>query len=259
MPHSLELLTSAIKPDSETSPTICRHEQNERALVEVPGAVDSKKVISPSQVSYASPPGLKSDIVAPAEVALPPTKAPPANSLVSPPTSLADDLEVGISASENQSKNLPETVNYNRPVKEPSPVLPTHNHRHTVGESSSDSKGDSTLHRRSNSREVAPKIETTNVAPPQSHTGKPSSRPTSSHRIKPGSPAFSISENKRPNSADRRLDGMSVSPASPQRSVKSSKRERVSFAEADADPESRKLIQELYEQDFGLRRRAART
>jgi F-box/leucine-rich repeat protein 10/11 len=50
-----------------------------------------------------------------------------------------------------------------------------------------------------------------------------------------------------------------LSPTSPPRSGKALKRERVSFVENEADPESLRLIRELQEQEFGLRRRGTRT
>lgn len=80
-----------------------------------------------------------------------------------------------------------------------------------------------------------------------SSTKKSTSRPGSSHTKKSASP-----------SVEKRL---TVSSTTSPSSSKKVKRERTSFSAddtADADAESLRLIRELQEQDFGLRRRAAR-
>lgn len=80
-----------------------------------------------------------------------------------------------------------------------------------------------------------------------SHSKKSTSRPSSSHTKKSASPSL---EKKLAHSS-------TTSP----NSSKNVKRERTSFTAddtTDADAESLRLIRELQEQDFGLRRRAAR-
>lgn len=80
-----------------------------------------------------------------------------------------------------------------------------------------------------------------------SHGKKSTSRPSSSHTKKSASPSL---EKKLAHSS-------TTSPSS----SKNVKRERTSFTAddtTDADAESLRLIRELQEQDFGLRRRAAR-
>jgi F-box/leucine-rich repeat protein 10/11 len=72
---------------------------------------------------------------------------------------------------------------------------------------------------------------------------KPASRPTSSHKA-------------NASTARDKISAASVSPQVSQ--TKDVKREHASFGETDADEESLRLIRELQEQDFGLRRRAAR-
>ncbi|EED23574.1 PHD finger and JmjC domain protein, putative [Talaromyces stipitatus ATCC 10500] len=80
-----------------------------------------------------------------------------------------------------------------------------------------------------------------------SHTKKSSSRPSSSHAKKSTSP-----------SVEKKLARPSTTSPNSSKNVK---RERTSFTADDtteADAESLRLIRELQEQDFGLRRRAAR-
>jgi F-box and leucine-rich repeat protein 10/11 len=77
---------------------------------------------------------------------------------------------------------------------------------------------------------------------------KPLSRPPSSHTKKSVSPAM-----------DKKAVATAAASASPRtQHGKGMKRDRVSFTESETDLESLRLIRELQEQEFGLRRRAAR-
>ncbi|EER23990.1 jmjC domain containing protein [Coccidioides posadasii C735 delta SOWgp] len=183
--------------------------------------------------------------------------APPTDSLVSPPTSLLDGRDEIVN---NPEQTLPivndNAKEYPVDVNTPASTSPKTPHP-TV-------------------REISPprreEYESLKVAVPDSAKDqvistpvitskptKPSSRPSSSHKSK----QFMAKEVKQAHPAAERKGSPShmrhnASPTSPQNQFRPGKRDRVSFAEINADEESLKLIKELQEQEFGLRKRSTR-
>lgn len=211
-----------------------------------------------NQNSYASPPALKPDTVVSGGVPSMPVHTEPVTSLVSPPTSLADDLDVPLdhpdghmrasieegqgpenssalhtpTSSSRHSSRQPRQVD--RYIPESLPAKATHS-----------TSQPSSAHRPSSSTagSVARKV----TPAPQSASKKPSSRPSSSHTKKSFSPTV-----------DKKSDRSAMSSISPGQSSRSMKREQTHFAELETDAESLRLIRELQEQDFGLRKRGTR-
>lgn len=173
-----------------------------------------------------------------------------ANPLVSPPTSLAGEAEV-------------------LPPKHPNDELhggsATVDGEHEVLHTPTSSSRHSSRQPRQVDRYV-----------PEQHTAKPATSATASRQTKPASTKKSASS--RPSSSHSKK-GLSpsvekksasstaaaaTSPSSSHQShhrhdaSKGVKRERTSFTADDADAESLRLIREIQEQEFGLRRRATR-
>ncbi|OKL55629.1 JmjC domain-containing histone demethylation protein 1 [Talaromyces atroroseus] len=174
----------------------------------------------------------------------------PTNPLVSPPTSLAGETE----------------------------VLPPDHHRHDELHSSSvivegeteilHTPTSSSRHSSRQPRQVDRYIpeqthhatkSTAALTPFSRQTAKPStkkssSRPSSSHTKKSASPSIDKKQQSTTTTTSR--------PSSSHRNTapvnKNVKRERTSFTAEDTDAESLKLIREIQEQEFGLRRRTTR-
>jgi F-box and leucine-rich repeat protein 10/11 len=183
--------------------------------------------------SYESPSTVKLDGGAAARPIVP---SEPATSLVSPPTSLVGEMEVSPDPAPGDLRPSLER----EPEAEHTLHTPTSSSRHSsrqprqvdryVPEAPAPKTAKpASIHRSSSAA--------TTANPPARK--KSMSRPTSSHAIKSVSPAL----DKKPAATQ------------PSKGVK---RDRTSFAESEADAESLRLIRELQEQDFGLRRRAAR-
>ncbi|KAL2003236.1 hypothetical protein VTN02DRAFT_4549 [Thermoascus thermophilus] len=183
----------------------------------------------------------------------------PATSLVSPPTSLADEGDVtpervdgGMRFSvEGEHEGEHATTMHSPTSSSRHSSRPPRQEKRYVPESqpvkavkpaaqSSFARGPSV-----SSTTTGTQRKTT-PAPPSSGK-KPSSRPSSSHAKKSASPVV-----------DKKSDrgAGSTSTTHPSKSVK---RERTSFAESETDAESLRLIRELQEQEFGLRKRGTRT
>ncbi|PGH12518.1 hypothetical protein AJ80_06679 [Polytolypa hystricis UAMH7299] len=224
--------------------------------------VSSDNDMSSNRASYASPPSLKADLVPPSEVASVPAAVPPSSSLVSPPTSLADDISTGYMDGQAKDNSEDEHTSTKIPVKLQTPTSASHppapplNERVTVDETPTAPQQRSILHKASSpdSADRPAPVLTQTAMSSSSLIRKSISRPTSSGRLSVGSSALSVQEDRRMASPIDRRSDKHMSPSSPHRSSKS-RRERVSFVEADTDPDSLKLIKELQEQEFGLRRR----
>lgn len=206
-----------------------------------------------AQTSYASPPALQSDATVAKEVnnavSLP---TQPTATLVSPPTSLADETDASLdhkerltpvsadrkhapaaqthTASSRHVTRQPRHVERYMPevhiinvVKKPGNKPPAR--RASIGESSTAAR------------------KTTPVA--ASTSNKSSSRPSSSHSKTSASPM-----------TKRKADRHAAFSISPSQSSKTSR--RTVEPESDVDAESLRLIRELQEQDFGLRKRSTR-
>lgn len=183
--------------------------------------------------SYASPPAVKIDGDAEAVVSVQAQSGQPTNLLVSPPTSLVGEAEVSMGHVNEEHRHSLDGDNE---------VLhtPTSSSRHS-------------------SRQ--PRQVERYVPEQRAKTPRPGPRQTSSGPTKMTAKAFSAPSSvarktlSRPTSSHKK----SASPALERKPVSPShvKRERT-FSNEDADPESLRLIRELQEQEFGLRRRQGR-
>ncbi|KAE8416839.1 hypothetical protein BDV36DRAFT_296699 [Aspergillus pseudocaelatus] len=208
-----------------------------------PGMVVAEKEAPVAQNSYASPPTFQTDDVVAKEVnsgSVP----QPAVSLVSPPTSLADETDVLQDHADAEGEH--------------STVLqtPTSSARHS-------SRQPRHVDR------YMPEIHV--VKPSKSSVHTPTARrpsfgasSTGTHRTTPGPSSGSKKSSSRPSSshaktptADKKTDRHATL-TSPGQTGKHMKRERATGADGEPDAESMRLIRELQEQEFGLRKRAAR-
>ncbi|KAI9376493.1 hypothetical protein BJX61DRAFT_322434 [Aspergillus egyptiacus] len=199
-----------------------------------------EKDILVDQNSYASP-----DPVAAKEINT--TVAKPTATLVSPPTSLADEMDIHdqadgegehaaafntpSSGSRHSSRQPRQVDRYMPDVHFMKSNKPTSNHQPA---------------RRSSFGAASTGVRR-NTPGPSSGSKKSASRPTSSHSKKSISP-----------STDKKLERHAVSSTSPGQHGKVSKFERSHVPDDDPDAESLRLIRELQEQEFSLRRRAGR-
>lgn len=212
---------------------------------------DQSMDVEPADVSYAISPNPK--INGDAAMPTPHTQANHqiANPLASPPTSLSGETEV-----------LPPQ----HPIEEfqGSSVIVEGEHEvlHTPNSSSRHSSRQprqvdryvTEIQAGTKPSTVSKKAATNSTRQPikalsttSAHSKKSTSRPPSSHTKKSASPSL-----------EKKLTHSSMTSPSSSKNVK---RERTSFTAddtTDADAESLRLIRELQEQDFGLRRRAAR-
>ncbi|PGH19049.1 hypothetical protein AJ79_00083 [Helicocarpus griseus UAMH5409] len=245
-----------------------------------------------NQTLYASPPSLKADLVPPSEVTSVHATTAPASSLVSPPTSLADDMEVdhnhpdgkGLVKSEQQNGivHSPTSTSHNAPHQ---PRLVVHE---TVPGAEASRTAATRLQASSSiitgptdlSVTVPSSSTSTSLMKKPSSISSSSSRPSSSHNrpnapssssIAPHHPPSKLEREKKQHTpvVDKKREGSHPSshhsqhgsPTSPHHHrSKLMRNERGSFSsEADADPDTLRLIREMQEQDFGLRKRPART
>lgn len=186
-----------------------------------------------SQVLYASPPVLHADSVETKDVNSLSASSKPTASLVSPPTSLADEMEV---------------------VQDGEPFASVEGEVHTALHTPNSSSRHSSRQPRHVER-FAP--ETSAVRPT-----KPANKIASSH-IRRTTPGFTSSSKKpasRPSSShakksspmvERTFDRHATTSLSPHQS----KHLKHHISEEDPDAESLRLIRELQEEEFGLRRR----
>ncbi|CAL5874935.1 uncharacterized protein PFLUO_LOCUS9237 [Penicillium psychrofluorescens] len=188
-----------------------------------------------NHVSYVSPPAFQTDSVETEDKDAMPMSSQPTASLVSPPTSLADEMDVV------HDGDLMASVE-----GEVSTAL------HTPNSSSRHSSRQPRYVDR-----YAPAASTTRVS-------KPASRPTTARRTTPAPPASSKKPSSRPSSShakksspmvERRFDRHFASSLSPRQSIKPAKAGNI---EEDPEEKSLRLIRELQEQDFGLRKRSTR-
>jgi F-box/leucine-rich repeat protein 10/11 len=194
------------------------------------------------QTSYASPPAFQSDTVV-MEVDGAAVSKPTA-SLVSPPTSQADETDVPPeqdgekdnhvvyytpTASSRHSSRQPRHVDRYVPESQPAKAVKTT--AHTPSARRASFSGPTTA------RRVTPGA--------QGSSKKSASRPSSSHAKKGISPA-----------TEKKFDRMTTTSTSP--GHKGPKRERTAIADDEPDAESLRLIRELQEQEFGLRKRTTR-
>ncbi|KAL4885358.1 hypothetical protein BJY04DRAFT_231863 [Aspergillus karnatakaensis] len=204
----------------------------------------AEKDMLADQNSYASPPAFQADAIASKDLTT--TVPKPVATLVSPPTSLADEMDIHDqadgegehtaviytpSSGSRHSSRQPRQVDRYMPevhfVKstKPAPANPPQARRSSFSVSM---------------RKTTPGIS--------SGPRKAASRPSSSHSKKSFSPA-----------AEKKPERQAAFSTSPGQHGKGPKLERPNVFDEDTDAESLRLIRELQEQEFGLRRRAGRT
>lgn len=194
----------------------------------VPSATYSAEKEAPvGQTSYASPPAFQSDTLVSKDVN-PASLPKPTDSLVSPPTSLADETDVlHDQADGDGALHTPNSSSRH------SSRQPRHVERYMPEAHAKIAKSTHPIARRASFGASTSGTRKTTPGPK-----KASSRPTSSHGKTP--------------TADKKASA-STSPNQP---GKGAKRDRP--ADDAPDAESLRLIRELQEQEFGLRKRSTR-
>lgn len=208
-----------------------------------PDMVAAEKEAPVAQNSYASPPTFQTDDVVAKEVNS--ASVPqPAVSLVSPPTSLADETDVLQDHADAEGEH--------------STVLqtPTSNARHSSRQPRHVDRYMPEVH--------VVKPSKSSVHTPNARRPSFGASSTSTHRTTPGPSSGSKKSSSRPSSshaktptADKKIDRHATL-TSPGQTSKHMKRERTTGADGEPDAESMRLIRELQEQEFGLRKRATR-
>ena len=177
------------------------------------------------QTSYASPPTFKTDTLVPKDVESMGVSSQLTASLVSPPTSHADETDVPEHA-DGEGEHAP-TIHTPTSSSRHSSRQPRHAETQPTGKVSKSGSHSSARH-----ASFAASASARKTPPGPGPSKKPTSRPSSSHTKKSMSPM-----------AERH--GTSTH----------SKHEPTD----DPDPETSRLIKELQGQEFGLRKRTART
>lgn len=188
-------------------------------------------------LTYASPPAFHAESVDAKDPNAMSVSSKPTTSLVSPPTSLADDMDVtqdgeALTSVESEAPTLHTPNSSSRH----SSRQPRHAERFAP---------ESTLSRPSKpAPQPAPTaMRRTTPGPLMPSTKKPSSRPSSSH-TKKSSPMV-----------EKRFERHMASSLSPNQT---SKHMKGLVDEENTDAESLRLIRELQEEEFGLRKRSTR-
>ena len=220
--------------------------------------------------SYASPPDLQTDQPVATKVNTGATTTEPGATLVSPPTSLADDVDT--SPGHHAEGEMRPSIEGGHEGEHPATLhTPTSTSRHSSRQPRQvDRYVPEVVSTTSRAPKSAPKSSSSHHHPhhhkpsgvaveakPASSMKKPSSRPTSSHQ-------HQHQHQHHPPSGSALSDGKKGSPAVERGGghdrIKAAKREEASVGGAtEEDLESLKLIRELHEQDFGLRRRGGRS
>ncbi|GAB1195280.1 JmjC domain-containing histone demethylation protein 1 [Aspergillus pseudonomiae] len=226
--------------DAITQSEISRADQG---FSQQPGMVVATKEAPVAQNSYASPPTFQTDDVVAKEINS--ASVPqPAVSLVSPPTSLADETDVLQDHADAEGEH--------------SAILqtPTSNARHS-------SRQPRHVNRYIPEAHVI-KPSKSSAHTPNARRPSFSASSTGTHRTTPGPSSGSRKSLSRPSSshaktptADKKIDRHATL-ASPGQTGKYMKRERATGANGEPDAESMRLIRELQEQEFGLRKRSTR-
>lgn len=190
------------------------------------------------QKSYASPPVYHADSVDVKAAHSMSASSKPTASLVSPPTSLADEMDVmaegeALASVEGEATTALQTPNTS---SRHSSRQPRHVERFAP---------EAAVARPSKAtgRNTSSNLRRTTPGPQSASAKKPSSRPSSSH-AKKSSPMV-----------ERRFDRQLASSLSPHQTSKHAKHH---IAEDGLDAESLRLIRELQEEEFGLRKRSTR-
>lgn len=190
------------------------------------------------QVLYASPPALQAESVDAKEIkTVSVSSSKPNTSLVSPPTSLADEMDGAQEGDAVQSVEGEVTTALHTPNSSSrhSSRQPRHVDRFAPDATTARAPKQSV-------RATSSTIGARKTTPVPASTRKPSSRPSSSH-AKKSSPMY--------EKHFHRHVPTSLSP-------RQHKHSQHVIGDEDADEESLRLIRELQEQEFGLRKRSTR-
>lgn len=191
---------------------------------------------SVGQASYASPPVFQSDSVEGQEVKpVSVSSSKPTASLVSPPTSLADETDVIQEGAVASVEGEPTALQTPNSSSRHSSRQPQHVQRYAP-------EGSTTRAPKPAGHATTAAVRRTTPIP-QTSARKPSSRPSSSY-AKKSSPMV-----------EKRFDHHASASLSPRQSTK---KHHMADHDPDVDAESLRLIRELQEQDFGLRKRSTR-
>ncbi|KAL4917459.1 hypothetical protein BDW62DRAFT_84394 [Aspergillus aurantiobrunneus] len=195
----------------------------------------AEKDLLADQNSYASPPTVQADTVATKELTA--TVSKPAATLVSPPTSLADEMDI-----HDQVDGEGE-------------------HASAVYTPSSGSRHSSRQPRQVERYMPEVHFKTTKSIP---EPARRSSFGASVRKTTPGLPSGSKKSASRPSSShgplvEKKFERHATSLTSLDQHGKGCKSEQAGLLDNDPDAESLRLIRELQEQEFSLRRRAGRT
>lgn len=252
IPAYLPVSDTHVLGEEQYQPEYYKYDPDRLSTVQSPPGqrFDQSMDIETAEVSYAVSPNPK--IIGDATMPTPHTQANNlANPLASPPTSLSGETEI------LPPQHLGDEIHGGSVIVDGEHELlhtPNSSSRHSsrqprqadryVPEQQAGTKPSTVSKQAASSlaRQPAKALSTASA-----HSKKSTSRPSSSHAKKSTSPSL---EKKLAHSS-------TISPSS----SKNVKRERNSFTAddtTDADAESLRLIRELQEQDFGLRRRAAR-
>ena len=224
-------------------------ESNKPSSVENVG--ESGKAGPLGQSSYASPPAFQTDSLVPQEVDPVVVSSQPTATLVSPPTSLADETDVphdhADGEGEHQAAMQTPTSSSRHSSRQPrhvdryAPEAQTQIQTQTVGKASKPASNPASSASASTSARHASFATSTTVhKTPPGQSKKLSSRPTSSHAKKSASPATAFMFPGQPGKAHN-----TTGTAKPTQ-------------EPEMDEESLRLIRELQEEEFGLRKRTTR-
>lgn len=212
----------------------------------VEAVTEAEETRSFGQTSYASPPAFHTDAEVTNEINSTLLPSQPTASLVSPPTSLSDEADVP------HEHGNGDVVNASSEREHPVALhTPSSNSRHSsrqprqVDRYAPDTPAKSKSISHAFSARHPPSGMSTNTTPrtapaPSSTMRKPSSRPTSSHA-------------KKPTTEKTDRQGSSISLGQPGKNIKHDQ-----AYDNDTDPESLRLIREIQEQEFGLRKRGTR-
>ncbi|KAL4998123.1 JmjC domain-containing histone demethylation protein 1 [Aspergillus recurvatus] len=204
--------------------------------------LSAEKALLADQNSYASPPAFQADTVAAKE--LPATVSKPAAALVSPPTSLADEMDIHDqvdAVGEHASAMYTPSSGSRQSSRQPRQVERYMPEVHFAKTTKSTTTIPQTARRSSfgsSGRKTTPGLS--------SGPKKSGSRPSSSHGKKSLSP-----------SVEKKSERHAIFSTPFGQHGKGSKSEHAPL-DGDPDAESLRLIREIQEQEFGLRRRAGR-
>lgn len=228
----------AVPPHTALGAVPDDHEVIDYGMISQPQPQPVKENEAPAgQVLYASPPVFYTDGVDTKDAAGPAlsVSSKPTAALVSPPTSLADEMDVvqdgeALASVENETSTALYTPNSS---SRHSSRQPRHVERFVTETAAARAS-------KPTGRPASSTVNRTTPGPPASR--KPLSRPSSSH-AKKSSPMV-----------EKRFDRYAAISLSPHQA----KHVKYPIDEKNTDAESLRLIRELQEEEFGLRKRSTR-